>query len=125
MQITPKNIFIVDDDVMVTETMRDYLISNGHHNVKVFSTGEDCIANLDEHPDIIILDYYLNSVKKDAADGMEILQFIKVNYPKIRIIMLSSLEKHKTAFQTIEQGAEEFVYKDEKSFDRIAALVNR
>jgi DNA-binding NarL/FixJ family response regulator len=120
----PKNIFVVDDEPMVTESMKDYLASNGAHKVSVFSTGEECLANLDENPDIIILDYYLNSVKSDAADGMEILQFIKINYPKIRIIMLSALEQHKTVMQTVEQGAEKFVYKDQDAFKKIADLVN-
>ena len=121
----PKNIFVVDDDLMVTETLKDFLTTNGAHQVSVFSTGEECLAHLDENPDIIILDYYLNSVKKDAADGMEILQFIRLNYPKIRIIMLSGLEQHRTAEQTVEQGAEKFIFKDENAFDRITEVVNR
>ena len=119
-----KKIFVVDDEQMVIESMKDFLSDNFGHQVTVFPTGEDCLARLDENPDIIILDYYLNSVKKDAADGMEILQFIKINYPKIRIIMLSALEQHKTVNQTLEHGAEMFVFKDHEAFDTIAKLVN-
>ena len=122
--MSSKNIFVVDDDPMMTETMKDYLADNFGHQVSVFPTGEACLAHLDENPDIIILDYYLNSVRKDAADGIEILHFIKVNYPKIRIIMLSSLEKHRTVAQTLEQGAEKFVYKDRDAFKNIAQLVS-
>lgn len=124
MSAGSKKIFVVDDEPMVTESIKDYLTSNGNHRVTVFSTGEDCLANLDENPDIIILDYYLNRVKSDAADGMEILQFIKINYPKIRIIMLSGLEQHKTVMQTVQQGAEMFIYKDQDAFSKIAKLVN-
>ncbi len=124
MNTLPKNIFVVDDEPLVTETMKDYLEDNFGHKVSVYSTGEECLAHLDENPDIIILDYYLNSVRKDAADGMEILQFIKINYPKIRIIMLSSLEQHRTVTQTLEHGAEKFIYKDQKAFETIAKLVN-
>lgn len=120
----PKKIFVVDDDPMVTELLNDYLTERGGHDVTLFSTGEDCLGHLDENPDIIILDYYLNSVKKDAVDGMEILQFIKVNYPKIQIIMLSSLEKHRTVTQIVEHGAQHFVFKDESAFEKIAKLVN-
>ena len=124
MSAGSKKIFVVDDEPMVTESIKYYLTSNGNHQVTVFSTGEDCLANLDENPDIIILDYYLNRVKSDAADGMEILQFIKINYPKIRIIMLSGLEQHKTVMQTVQQGAEMFIYKDQNAFSKIAKLVN-
>ena len=124
MTTAPKNIFVVDDDPMMTETMKDYLVDNFGHTVSVFPTGEACLARLDENPDFIILDYYLNSVKKNAADGIEIAHFIKLNYPKIRIIMLSSLDKHRTVTQTLEQGAEKFVYKDEHAFSTIAQLIN-
>jgi len=124
MNTTPKSIFVVDDDPMMTETIKDFLVDNFGHHVSVFPTGEECLARLDENPEIIILDYYLNSVRKDAVDGMEILHFIKINYPKIRIIMLSSLEKHRTITQSIEQGAEQFVYKDQNAFKNIAQLVN-
>ena len=124
MNTTPKSIFVVDDDPMMTETIKDFLVDNFGHHVSVFPTGEECLARLDDNPDIIILDYYLNSVRKDAVDGMEILHFIKINYPKIRIIMLSSLEKHRTITQSIEQGAEQFVYKDQNAFKNIAQLVN-
>jgi CheY-like chemotaxis protein len=124
MSTKPFKIFVVDDDPLVTETISDYLTDNGGHHVTVFSTGEDCLAHLDENPDIIILDYFLNSVKEDAADGMEILQFIKVNYPKIRVIMLSSLEQHRVIEQTVEQGAERFIYKDHNTFKKISEMVN-
>jgi two-component system OmpR family response regulator len=124
MSSAPRNIFIVDDDPMITETMKDFLTDNFGHKVSVFPTGEDCLASLDENPDFIILDYTLNSVRPNAADGIEILHFIKVNYPKIRIIMLSAQEKHRTVDQTLEQGAEEFVYKDKAAFNYIAQLVN-
>ena len=120
----PKNIFIVDDDPMLTVALTDYLTRKVPHHVQVFHTGEECLQHLNEGPNIIILDYYLNSVKKNAADGIEIVHFIKLNYPKIRIIMLSSLDKHRTVTQTLEQGAEKFVYKDEHAFSTIAQLIN-
>ena len=117
-----KNIFVVDDEPLVTESMKDYLSDNFGHHVSVFSTGEECIARLDKNPDIIILDYHLNSIREDAADGVEILHFVKINYPKIRIIMLSSLEQHKTVNQALDQGAEKFVYKNKDAFEIIAKL---
>ena len=44
----------------------------------MFSTqGKECLGHLSESPEVIVLDYYLNTVQKDAANGMEILQLIK------------------------------------------------
>jgi len=91
--------------------------------VHVFSTGEECLKHLLENPEIIILDYYLNSIQKDATNGMEILHVIKKHYPGIHVIMLSSQEHYAIALQTIQQGAEQYVVKDETAFDKIAELI--
>ena len=120
----PKKIFIVDDDTMLTEALKDYLTRSIAHNVTSFHTGEECLGHLPEGPDIIILDYYLNTVQKDAANGMEILQTIKKHYPAIHVIMLSSQERYGIAMQTIQKGAEQYVIKDEKAFEKIASMIN-
>src|SRR5688500_6894327 len=108
----PKNIFIVDDDPMLTEALKDYLTRNVPHNISCFHTGEEFLKRLPEEPDVIILDYYLNTVQKDAANGMEILKLAKKNYPNIHIIMLSGQERYGVAMQTIQKGAEQYVIKD-------------
>ncbi|HKR05921.1 MAG TPA: response regulator [Bacteroidia bacterium] len=121
--LKPKKIFIVDDDEMQRVALEDYITMKTPHKVRTFGTGEECLRSLDEEPDIIILDYYLNTVQKDAANGMEILQKIKKNYPKIHIIMLSSQERYAVAMQTIQKGAEQYVIKDEDAFEKIAGMI--
>lgn len=120
----PKKIFIVDDDMMLTEALKDYLTRKVAHDVRIFSTGEECIQHLNENPDFIILDYFLNSVQKDAANGMEILQVIKKNFHHIHVIMLSNQERYSIALQTIQKGAEQYVIKDEAAFEKIAAMID-
>ncbi|MEI6455743.1 MAG: response regulator [bacterium] len=119
----PKKIFIVDDDTMLTDALTDFLTRKTPNQVHVFSTGEECLKHLTEKPDVIILDYYLNTVQKDAANGMEILQVIKKHYPELHVIMLSSQERYAVALQTIQKGAEQYVIKDEKAFDKIASMI--
>lgn len=119
-----KKIFVVDDVEMMSMAMEDYLTANTHHTVLRFSTGEECLQHLYEGPDIVILDYNLNSVHKDAANGMKILEAIKKEDRSIRVIMLSGQEAYGTALQTITKGAEEYVLRDEDSFAKIAALCN-
>ncbi len=120
----PKKIFIVDDDTMLTEALSDYLTRKTAHQVSCFSTGEECLTHLHENPDIIILDYYLNTVQKDAANGMEILKTIKKNYRNIHVIMLSSQEQYGIAMQTIQKGAEQYVIKDSDAFANISMIID-
>ena len=119
-----KKIFIVDDDTMMAEALKDWLTRNIPHIVSSFETGEDCLKHLFEKPDVVVLDYYLNTVSKDAADGMEILKTIKKYDPSIHVIMLSSQEHYGIAMQTIQKGAEHYVIKDEQAFEKVAAIIH-
>jgi two-component system OmpR family response regulator len=125
IHVPPKNVFIVDDDPMTAEALRDYLSTESLHLVSLFNTGESCLPNLSQNPDFVILDYHLNSVEKQAANGFEILQYIKKNHPHIRIIMLSSQAHYAVALQTLKSGAENYVIKDLKSFEEILRLINK
>jgi len=119
-----KKIFIIDGDPMLREALQDWLTRKVPHQIRLFNTGEECLEYMYENPDVIVLDYYLNTVSKDAADGMQILQQLKKLYPDIHVIMLSSQEKYGIAMQTIQKGAEHYVVKDENSFETIAAIIN-
>lgn len=122
---TPRKIFIVDDDQMLTEALSDYLTRNAAHQITCFATGEACLKHLHENPDIIILDYYLDTVQKDAANGIEVLKAIKQHHGNIHVIMLSSQEKYGIAMQTIQKGAEQYVIKDGDAFANIEKMIEK
>lgn len=119
----PKKIFIVDDDEMLTTAMTDYLSRDAAHDISVFHTGEEAVRHLGENPDVVILDFYLNTVEKDAADGLEVLEAMRVQLPNTRFIMLSSQESYSKAAQTIQKGAEQYVIKGEDAFEKIAEMI--
>jgi two-component system, OmpR family, response regulator len=119
-----KKIFIVDDDIMLSTALEDYLTRKTMHEIYVYRTGEECLTHLREQPDVVILDFNLNSDDKDAADGMKILESIKKINKYIHVIMLSSQEAYGTALQTISKGAEEYVIKDEAAFKKIVSIID-
>lgn len=118
-----KLIFIVDDDEMMTQMLSDHFSKNSRNKIAVFGTGEECVQNLDQNPDAIILDYKLNMVNPDAANGLEILQQIKKIDKSICVIMLSSQEQYGKALQTIARGALEYVVKDKDAFKKISGIL--
>ncbi len=119
-----KKIFIVDDDDMMAIALEDHLTRNTLHEIHVFTTGEECIKNLRMQPDVIILDYNLNSVHKEAANGMVILDAIKKLNRDIPVVLFSSQDAYSVALQSINKGATQYVIKDEKAFDNIVAICN-
>ncbi len=117
-------IFIVDDEPLLAEMLSDYLNENNPNLfVKSFPTGEKCLKNLDENPDLVVLDYYLNSKEKDAANGIDILKEIKSRNKSLPVIMLSSQKSYSTAAQTIGYGAMHYVIKGQDAFREISELI--
>ena len=109
---------------MMAQMLSDHLVVNPMRDVKTYGTGEACIADLGENPDVIILDYHLNNNVPDAADGLEILKQIKKYNEDICVIILSSQKQYSKATQTILKGALEYVVKDKNAFKNIDAILN-
>ncbi len=119
-----KILFVVDDDPMFCSMLSDHLEDQGKYEVVSFGTGEACLERLGEHPDAIILDYYLDNNVPGAKNGLDILRQIHKEVPEQKVIMLSSQEHYGVALQTIASGAVSYVIKDLKSFEEIDALLN-
>lgn len=118
-----KNIFVVDDNELLSTMLEDYITSKTMYKVRVFSTGEECINHLHEEPDVIILDYNLNSVDTTAADGGKILDAIKRIDSSIHVIMLSSQDSYGTALKTINKGADTYIVKDDNAFEKLVSFI--
>ncbi|MFK5855441.1 MAG: response regulator [Bacteroidota bacterium] len=117
-------IFIVDDEPLLSEMLTDYLKDqNPGLNIKSFPTGEDCLKNLYENPDAVVLDYHLNSREKDALNGIDILKEIKKHNKALPVIMLSSQKSYAIATQTIMYGAVHYVIKGKDAFNEIYELI--
>ena len=119
----PRKIFIVDDNELFSKTLSNYLNHNSGHSVSTFCTGEECLKNISENPDVFILDFYLDSVRRDAANGLEILKTIRKYDPVAHVIMLSGQESYEKALQTIQKGAEQYVIKDNSAFEKISDII--
>lgn len=115
-------VFVVDDDQMFTTFLSDHLKSQ-KYEVLGFATGEECLENLHENPEIILLDYYLNSEVEGAKNGLEILEEIKKSNTHIKVVMLSSQEKYGVAAQTIARGASHYVIKGKEAIDEIDRIL--
>lgn len=117
-------IFIVDDEPLLLEMLVDYLLSRDDNlTIHTYPTGEKCLAHIKENPDLVILDYYLNSRESEAADGIDILKLIKSMNKALPVIMLSSQKSFATAANTIKYGAIHYVRKGKEAFDEIYELI--
>ena len=117
-------LFLVDDDVVYLRLLEIDFVQHTDFTFESFATGELCVKNLSHKPDVIILDYHLDSVEKNAMNGIETLDKIKAFNPNIPVIMLSSQDKIDVAIDCMHHKAFDYVVKSETAFIRLQKTIN-
>lgn len=111
-------IFLVDDDAIYLQILASKIKENCNCEIKTFLTGEACLDLLDENPDLVFLDYCLNSQQKNAKNGLQILESIKAKNARIEVVMLSAQDQLEAAINCIKLGAFDYIVKSETAFVR-------
>jgi DNA-binding NtrC family response regulator len=116
-------LFLVDDDAVYLKLMEIEFLQHGDFDIETYPTGEICLENLSHNPDVIILDFYLNGVDKNAMNGLDTLDKIKAANPNIPVVMLSSQDKIDIAISCMHHGALDYVVKSETAFVRLQKII--
>ena len=117
-------IFLVDDDALFLKSLEIEFLQHADFIIETYTTGELCIENLFRNPDVIILDYYLDGVDKNAMNGIETLDKIKDFNPDIPVIILSSQDKIDVAINCMHHKAIDYVMKSETAFMRLQKIIS-
>ena len=113
------HLFLVDDDALFLKSLEIEFHHHTDFTVETFATGELCVENLSHNPDVIILDYHLNGIDKNAMNGIETLDKIKALKPDVPVVMLSSQDKIDVAISCMHHRAFDYVVKSETAFLRL------
>jgi protein TonB len=117
-------IYIVDDEPLQAEILKDHLVKVHKCEIKIFATGEDCLKQLEkDKPSIVFLDYNLDSQVRDAMNGVELLKVIKAKLPKTECVMLSGQNKIEVANQAMQHGAFEYISKGDDALKQAEKTV--
>lgn len=116
-------LFLVDDDHLFLKTLSLQFGAYPNIQIVTFETGETCVNHLNEEPDIIILDYQLDSITPGAINGLQTLDLIKTKKPEIPVIILSSQDSIDIAIQCMHHNAYDYVVKSETAFFRLQKII--
>jgi DNA-binding NtrC family response regulator len=116
-------LFLVDDDAVFLKSLEIEFQQHGDFSIETFATGERCMESLSQNPDVIILDYHLDGIDKNAMNGLETLDRIKAGYPDIPVVMLSSQDKIDVAINCMHHRAFDYVVKSETAFIRLQKII--
>ena len=116
-------LFLVDDDALFLKSLEIEFKQHADFTIDTFATGELCLQHLENNPDVIILDYHLDGIDKNAMNGLETLDKIKVINPDIPVVMLSSQDKIDIAINCMHHRAFDYVVKSETAFIRLQKII--
>jgi DNA-binding NtrC family response regulator len=125
MMMTEKKIllFLVDDDALFLKSLEIEFTDTTQSIIKTFPTGELCLENISQNPDVVILDYHLNSIDINAINGLETLDRIKAANKTIPVVMLSSQDKIEVAVNCMKHQAYDYIVKSETAFIRLQKAI--
>jgi two-component system, OmpR family, response regulator len=117
-------LFLVDDDAVFLKLLEIEFLQHADFTIETFATGELCISGLSHGPDVIILDYLLDGIEKDAMNGIETLDKILAFNPDIPVVMLSAQDKIDVAVDCMHHKAFDYVVKSETAFVRLQKIIS-
>jgi DNA-binding NtrC family response regulator len=116
-------IFLVDDDAVFLKSLEIEFLSEGDFVIETYPTGELCIKNISNMPDVVILDYHLNGIDPHAMNGLETLDKIKALHADMPVVILSSQDKIDVAIACMHHKAIDYIVKSETAFFRLQKTI--
>ena len=114
-------IYIVDDDPIYGGTIKKILNVKKFSNVKLFNSGEECLDQISVKPDLIILDFSL-----ETLNGLDVLRLIKGKQPKTKVVFLTSLNDNPELQERCKnEGAAGFFQKNESGIEELISWMKK
>jgi DNA-binding NtrC family response regulator len=119
MSEKPYLIFVVEDNEWYNRLLVHQLSLNPDYQIVSFTSGKDCIDNLDKEPDVITLDYRLPDMK-----GLDVLKKIKAVNEDIQVILISEQNEIDVVVELLKFGAYDYIVKSNEIRERLLNTVN-
>jgi DNA-binding NarL/FixJ family response regulator len=112
-------LLLVDDDALVLESL-EILLSEDPSIVIAGKAeqGVQALSFLQNHPvDMVLLD-----IQMPVMDGIETLQRIRAEFPRVKILMLTTFADYRTLHRCLESGASGFLLKSDSTEKQILTI---
>jgi DNA-binding NtrC family response regulator len=99
-------ILIVDDELIMRESLAGWLERDGHA-VQTAPSGEDALEILKQARfDILLVD-----IKMEGISGLDVLRHVKENDPDVAVVMITAYGSIPTAIEAMKNGAYDYMLK--------------
>ncbi|MGQ7869326.1 sigma-54-dependent transcriptional regulator [Sunxiuqinia sp. sy24] len=115
----PFKIFVVEDDDWYNRLLVHNLSLIPDYEIESFSSGKECLKNLNKEPDLVTLDYRLPDMK-----GLDVLKEIKTINEDIQVILISEQDDIEVVVELLKHGAYDYIVKSSDVKERLLNTVN-
>ena len=116
-------VLVIEDNEQMSEMIKDHIAQKfSQAEISVFNSGEEALSQTKTAPDVIILDYQLDSQNPKALNGIQILGKLKKQFHS-PVIFMSAQEKPEVSANIIKYGAFDYVVKNRESFQRLEIII--
>jgi DNA-binding NtrC family response regulator len=99
-------ILIVDDELIMRESLGGWLERDGH-DIETVASGEEALEILkDTRFDILLVD-----IKMEGMSGLDVLRHVRENDPDVAVVMITAYGSISTAIEAMKNGAYEYLLK--------------
>lgn len=135
MQTTKSiKLVIVEDDLYYNRLLTKYVqtICNSHvypdlkFDIVTYTNADECIRELDDNTDIMILDYYLTKEgDAEILNGGDVLDEVNKHCDNCKVILISAMQNSHVAVHLMRNGIYEYIDKNVNSKDRVGSVIQR
>ncbi len=121
-------IFVVDDNPIELNMLMDYFDKYPGIEVVGFANGDECVKHIvmsSISPDMILMDYFLDSEIAHSKDGLEILVKLKEISPNTAIIMHTAVENQRIMDLARQKGAYDYIVKGAEGYKKLDVIIEK
>ena len=119
-----KLIFFVDDEPMFINLMEYTFKCRNGYAIRTFNNGEECIENMHLKPDLVVVDFFLNS-NDSQMTGMDVVKKIKEINPATLLVFLSGNDDDAVIREAKKLGVQKYILKDGYFIDNLIECVSQ
>jgi CheY-like chemotaxis protein len=109
------NIFVIEDNEFLSMLLKaelEKLYTEKGFTISKFESGEACKNMLHVMPQLVIVDYHLDSKNENAMNGIEVMEMIKQSSPNTDFIMITNNQQTELFLRAKKYGVHDYITKD-------------
>ncbi len=121
-------IFVIEDNPIELEMVIEYFSKYPGLTLKGFTNGDECVKEIvvsGISPDMILIDYFLDSEIAHSKDGLEILVKLKEISSNSSIIMHTSVENQRIIDLARQKGAIAYIVKGAAGYKKLDSIIEK